>query len=279
MDERALVGQNGQAKGMTAMQLVVAPGGVASAGAFFEAGARLLTLLDEVADAPLDWQVAELRTGSAVAVVSAPLADRVVGDVAFRMTASALRAVATGDGGGAAWSPDAVEAARALAEHLQPTGTKVRPSYLRVVDDVRAPVLDEPILGADVIPFDRGLTEELAALRPVIRSMPGAVRGRLLGFNVTRGNRASLRTPGGRVIRATFESGLRERLKDALLHDVELVGTVKQDSDGLVFHIRVTGVEEINVTGTRWIDLLGADPDFTGGAGASEYLRRTRGEA
>jgi hypothetical protein len=264
---------------MTAMQLVVAPGGVAPAAVFFEAGSRLLALLDEVSDEPLDWEVTELRTGSAVAVVSAPQGKRDVGDAAFRVTERALHAVATGEGASAVWSPDAVEAARTLAQRLAPTGVKGRPSYLRVVDDVKTPVLEHPVLSSEVVPFDHTLVGQLEELRPFTRTMPGAVRGRLVGFNVSRGNRATLKPARGRVIHASFDSRLREVLKDALLENVELVGTVKQDADGRVFHIRVTGVDLLTDTGTRWIDLLGADPDFTGGLGATEYLRRTRGEA
>ena len=129
------------------MQLVVAPGGVAPAAAFFDASSQLLALLDEISDEPLDWEVSELRTGSAVAVVSAPEGKGAIGDAAFRVAERALPTVATAEGASAVWSPDAVAAARALAQHLVPTGIEGRPSYLRVVDDVKTPVLEHPHRG------------------------------------------------------------------------------------------------------------------------------------
>ena len=52
--------------------------------------------------------------------------------------------------------------------------------------------------GVDLTPE---LGERLGQLQPFERSMPGAVRGELVGVNVSRGNRASLRLPNKRIVR------------------------------------------------------------------------------
>jgi len=60
------------------------------------------------------------------------------------------------------------------------------------------------------------LGERLADLQPFERRMPGSVRGTLVGLNVSRGNRASLRLPNKRIVRVGFEAGLRGDLKEAM---------------------------------------------------------------
>ena len=93
-------------------------------------------------------------------------------------------------------------------------------------------------------------------LQPFERRMPGSVRGQLVGLNVSRGNRASLRLPNRRIVRVGFETTLRGELKEALYQEVELRGLVK-----------------------RWADLFGIDPEFTGDLSTTEHLEANRGEA
>lgn len=270
---------------MTAMELVLAPGGVASASAFFKAGSDLLYLLDEVSDVPVEWVISGLRVGSAVAYVSAPEDQREVGDDALFEVAVGLSQVRQEGEALPNWTPDAIAAATNLARELRPRDSRQRPSYLRVVRDAERPPEPEGAEHEDVeprwslVPFEASLIQQLDELRPVVRQMPGSVRGRLVGFSVARGNRASIRPQRGRVIRASFDSALREELKAALLQDVELVGTVKQDGQGNVFHVRVSAVETLTPAGVQWADLLGMDPDFTGDLGITEFLDRSRGEA
>jgi len=116
-------------------------------------------------------------------------------------------------------------------------------------------------------------------LQPFEREMPGSVRGTLVGVNVSRGNRASLLLPGRRVLRVSFPTSLREAMRDALLQDVELAGTVRQDGDGRVFKIRTEEVDVLIEPEVRWSDIFGAAPDFTGGMPADEWLKEQRGQA
>lgn len=109
--------------------------------------------------------------------------------------------------------------------------------------------------------------------------MPGAVRGTLVGLNVSRGNRASLRLPNKRIVRVGFETSLRGDLKNALYQQVELRGQVRQDGDGRVFNVRAEEVEVLVRPAMRWTDLFGIDPGFTGDATTEEYLEANRGEA
>ena len=109
--------------------------------------------------------------------------------------------------------------------------------------------------------------------------MPGSVRGALVGLNVSRGNRASLRLPTGQIVRLGFESSLRGDLKEALLQPVEVRGLVRQDGDGRVFHVRAEAVEVLAQPSVRWSDLFGIDPDFTEGMSTEEWLEAQRGQA
>src|SRR3546814_12396308 len=93
--------------------------------------------------------------------------------------------------------------------------------------------------------------------------MPGSVRGVLVGLNVSRGNRASLRLPNNRIVRVGFETSLRGDLKEAMLQPVAIRGLVRQDGDGRVLHIRAADVEVLAQPETRQSALFGLDPDFT----------------
>jgi hypothetical protein len=123
------------------------------------------------------------------------------------------------------------------------------------------------------------LGERLDVLQPLERKMPGSVRGELVGLNVSRGNRASLRLPNKRVVRVGFETGLREALRTALYEQVELRGMVKQDADGRIFHVRAEEVARLVRPEARWADVWGMDPGFTGDLSTDEWLEATRGEA
>lgn len=96
------------------------------------------------------------------------------------------------------------------------------------------------------------LAERLATLQLFERDMPGAVRGTLVGVNVSRGNRASLRLPTRRVVRVTFPFAVREAMRDALLGEVELSGTVCQDGDGRVFKVRAGEVRVLAEPTLGW---------------------------
>ncbi len=230
---------------MEALELTVDEGRPANAGRFFHLGADLLTLLDELTDLPVSWRVEELRTGSAIAVLMPP--EEVPAEAwHLRLVVDSLASVQAG--GPMDWVPP----------------------RLRLVTDHR------PGTAVDLTPQ---LVQGLATLQPFERDMPGSVRGELVGVNVSRGNRASLRLPTKRVVRVSFPSGLRETMRDALLQHVELRGTVRQDGEGRVFKVRADDVEVLVEPEARWADLFGAAPNYTAGVPVDEWLEAHRGEA
>ena len=255
-----------------ALELVVDEGRTANAGRFFHLGADLLTLLDELTDLPVAWRVTNLRAGSALATLAAP-EDSPAEERHLRLVVDSLGAVSIGGALPDEWTPDAVKAARRFVEHGQAGEGEedwVPPRLRLVRDGERAD---------DGVPLTAGLAENLATLQPFERDMPGSVRGTLMGVNVSRGNRASLRLPTKRVVRVGFASGLRDELKDALYRDVELRGLVRQDGEGRVFKIRADEVELIAEPALRWVDLFGLAPDYTGDLSVDEWLETHRGEA
>lgn len=252
---------------MDALELIVDQGRPASAGRFFQMGADLLALLDQLSDVPVVWGVEELRTGSAIARVVPPPTEPEEGRW-LRLAVVSLEGVQAGGGLPDDWSPDAVRYAHRFVEDGLPTEDEedwVPPRLVLVGDNPHRDGIHSIALTAD-------LGGRLADLQPFERLMPGAVRGTLVGLNVSRGNRASLRLPNNRIVRVGFETPLRPDLKDAMFQQVELRGMVRQDGDGRVFHIRAEDVRVQVAPEARWVDLFGLDPGFTGDATTEEYL-------
>ena len=256
---------------MESLELIVDAGRAANAGRFFQLGHDLLALLDELSEVPVAWRLEDLRTGSAVARVAPPPGTD--DGRWLRLVVGSLRAVESGELLPDDWSPDAVKVAHRFVEHGQPADDAEDwvPPRLVLVDDASAP--------GPGVNLSAHLGGRLADLQPFERRMPGSVRGTLVGLNVSRGNRASLRLPNKRIVRVVFETSLRGDLKDALYQHVELRGMVRQDGDGRVFHIRADEVEVLVKPTMTWFDLFGIDPQFTGDATTDEYLEATRGEA
>lgn len=256
---------------MEALELIVDEGRPANAGRFFHLGADLLALLDELSDLPVAWRITDLRTGSALATVAPPDTSQEEGRH-LTLLVTSLSSVQHGGALPDDWTPDAVRAAHRFVEHSLPGADETDwvPPKLRLVRDGEA--------GA-AVELTAGLVERLATLQPFERDMPGSVRGQLVGLNVSRGNRASLRLPNKRVVRVGFPSGLREELKDALYRDVELRGVVRQDGEGRVFKVRTDHIQVLTTPPLRWADLFGIDPDYTEGIPIDEWLEAHRGEA
>lgn len=253
------------------LELIVDEGRPANAGRFFQLGHDLLALLDELSDVPVAWRIEDLRTGSAVARV-APPPD--TGDGRWlRLAVASLSAIEAGERLPEDWSPDAVRVAHRFVEHGQPVDDAEDwvPPRLRLV----GPYIERE----QSVDLTADLGGRLALLQPFERRMPGAVRGTLVGLNVSRGNRASLRLPNKRIVRVGFDTSLRGDLKDALYQQVEVRGMVRQDGDGRVFQVRAEDVKVLVKPPMRWVDLFGIDPGFTGGATTDEYLEANRGEA
>lgn len=254
---------------MDALELIVDEGRPANAGRFFQLGADLLALLDELSDVPVAWRISDLRMGSAVARVTPP-AHATDGRY-LRLVVDSLADVQDGGGLPPEWSPDAIKVAHRFAEHGQPNeddGDWAPPRLVLVGGKHDRDVT----LTAD-------LGDRLAALQPFERRMPGSVRGELVGLNISRGNRASIRLPNKRIVRVGFETALRDQLKEALYKQVEIAGSVRQDGDGQAFHVRAEGVEVLVKPKSRWVDLIGIDPDYLDGASIDEWLEANRGQA
>lgn len=254
-----------------ALELIVDEGRPANAGRFFQLGHDLLALLDELSDIPVAWVVEDLRIGSAVARVAPPHGE--TDGHWLRLAVVSLGAVRGGDGLPDEWTPDAIKVAHRFVEHGQAAddGEGWVPPRLVLVEtggQRKHSVTLAPDLG-----------QRLADLQPFERRMPGAVRGTLVGLNVSRGNRASLRLPNRRIVRVGFETSLRGALKDALYQQVEIRGLARQDADGRVFHVRAESLDTLVAPDVRWTDLFGIDPEFTGDASTEEFLEANRGEA
>lgn len=248
---------------MAELELVLDEGSPALAGHFFRAGSNLLDLLDELSDKPVEWLLTDLRLGSSFARVTAP-PDEPDAVEYLRRAASGLAAVSEGRPLPAKWDPDAVYAARRLAD------VGIGPARLSLVEDDQTP---------QVIDLNAALATRLKDLQPAERTMPGAVRGRVVGVNVARGNRASLKSQSGSVVKVAFADDLRLSLREALYDQVELVGQIRQDSLGHAFHIRADTVRRLTTPNVRWTDLFGIDPNFTGGLSVADYMKSARGEA
>lgn len=266
------MGCSGHDEAVDALELIVDEGRPANAGRFFQLGHDLLALLDELSDVPVAWRITSLRTGSALATV-APPEDHPEEARVLRFAYSSLSTVRAGGGLSDEWSPDAVRVAHRFVEHGQRAEgeTDWVPPRLRLIGGA-----DQPEPSVDLTPE---LSERLNDLQPFERLMPGSVRGELVGVNVSRGNRASLRLPSKRIVRVAFDSALRNELKDAMYRQVELAGLVKQDADGRVFHVRAEEVSVLTKPAIRWSDLFGIDPDYLEGASAEDWLEANRGEA
>lgn len=257
---------------MDALELIVDEAHPANAGRFFQLGIDLLALLDELTDVPVSWRVNDLRIGSAVASVAAP--DSNPNEAHWlRATVDSLAAVSGGSLLPERWTPDTVKVAHQLVGDGQPFADE---------EEWTAPRL---VLVRDGLALDKGvaltpeLGQRLADLKPFERSMPGSARGTLVGLNVSHGNRASLRTAHGHIVRITFASALRIDLKEAMLQQVEITGEVRQDGEGRIFHIRADGVNVLSEPELRWSVLFGIDPNFTGGVPTDGWLETSRGQA
>ena len=240
--------------------LTVDEGRAADAARFFEAGQHLIALLDALSDSPnVEWEVADLRLGSAVDAIEAA-GDQP--DDGRRAAASAVRGLRLVQNGAAVpddWTPEAVSRAQDL---------------VRTVDE-HTKIERE----GNVVWLDGRLKDALAQQTPWHREMYGCVRGKLTGVNVTRGNRASVKPfSGGRVVRIGFPSSIAEQMRDALLHDVQIDGMMRQDADGRVYHVTAETVHVVDGPVPSWRELFGSIPEITNGLSVNEYLEAVRGE-
>ncbi|MBU8764005.1 hypothetical protein KM868_10915 [Micrococcus luteus] len=240
--------------------LTVDEGRTADASRFFAAGQHLIALLDALSESPtVDWDVADLRLGSAVAALQAVGEDAPEGRRAAASAVSGLSLVQSGNPLPSDWSPDAVAHAQDL---------------LKVADERTKLERD-----GNVVWLDARLKEALATQTPWHRKYYGTVRGTLTGVNVTRGNRASVKPfDGGRVVHVGFPNTIVEEMRDALLHEVQVNGLVRQNDAGRVYYVSAEQVALIDQDVPMWGALFGAVPEITDDLSVNEYLEVLRGE-
>ena len=242
------------------IKLTVDDGRVADAGRFFAAGQHLIALLDALSESPsVDWDVAELHIGSAVVAIEASGEAALEGRRAAGSAVRGLRLVQSGAALPEDWTPEAL--GRAL-------------DFVRAVDEHTKLEQD-----GNVVWLDSRVRENLALQTPWQREMYGCVRGELTGVNVTRGNRASVKPfSGGRVVRVGFPSAIAEQMRDALLHEVQIDGLLRQDADGRVFQVSAEAVHIVDEDVPTWEELFGSVPEVTAGLSVNEYLEALRDE-
>ena len=93
--------------GMASLEFEMDRGQPAPASDFFMAGSELVRALDGLADEVVDWTIADLRVGSAVATLDADELHAAVADKAVLELMAGLRALLQGSRS-KAWNPEVV---------------------------------------------------------------------------------------------------------------------------------------------------------------------------
>jgi hypothetical protein len=240
--------------------LTVDDGQPADAARFFAAGTHLLDLLDDLAEtADVDWTVAELRRGSAVAELLAAGDQREAGLAAVQSAVQGLVHIREGKGLPNDWTPNAVAHAKDMVR--------------------RAGERSKLEAQGNVVWLDAHLRTGLDSIAPWVREFYGSVRGYMTGVNVTRGNRASVKPQGGgRVVHVGFPTALAEAMRDGLLEFVEVEGMIRQNEDGRTYYITADTVRVVKAASIGWRDLRGYMPEITDGLPIAEYLEGIRGD-
>ena len=254
---------------MASLELEMDRGQPAPASDFFMAGSELVRALDGLADEVVDWTIADLRMGFAVATLEADELHATVADKAVLELMAGLRALLQGSRS-KAWNPEVVQGMKAFARLVDP-GDAMPRATLTHIQGGRA---------IESLAIDKLLISGLSEWKPVDRLFRGSVIGRIVGVNVARGNRASLRPKTGRVVHVRFTDELANVMKDALYGQVEVFGTLRRDENDDVFHISADGVTVMEgQSALTWDKVFGSDPDFTGGVPVDRYLEESRGKA
>lgn len=240
--------------------LTVDDGQAADAAHFFAAGVHLLQLLDDLAEtASVDWTISGLRVASAVSTLSATGEHREAGAIAAHLAVRGLTRIRDGQEPLAEWTPNAVSHAKDL---VRKAGEHAK--------------LES---GGNVVWLDQYLRANLEGVTPWVREFYGSIRGELTGFNVTRGNRASIKPQdGGRVVHVGFPTSQAEKMRDSLLQFVEVEGMIRQNDQGRSYYITAEDVRVVEEPRLSWRSLRGYMPEITEGLSVGEYLEQVRGE-
>jgi len=124
----------------------------------------------------------------------------------------------------------------------------------------------------------RATAEHLSAATKKRRQSIGSVIGKLDTVSVHHRPTAGLwheRTD--ERIEVTFTKAQTDEVTAALGKRVEVAGLITRTVDDSIVSIRMRSLETLLDTGPRLTDLVGLDPDFTGGMEPPDYLREIRG--
>lgn len=100
----------------------------------------------------------------------------------------------------------------------------------------------------------------------------GSAIGRLESVSTLRAERT------GELVEVVADAGQFARLVAALGRRVEIAGRLTRDADGRAIAVAMRDLEVLPA-GRPLTDLIGLDPDFTGGLTPEEYLEEIRGES
>lgn len=254
---------------VASLEFEIDRGKPAPAADFFMAGTELVRALDGLADEVVNWTLADLRMGSAVATLAADSSHVDVAEQAVLELIGGLQALQRGSRS-KTWNPEVVQGMKAFAKLVDPHDSIPR-ATLTLLQGGRA---------VESLSIDKSIVRSLIEWKPIDRLFRGSVIGRIVGVNVARGNRASLRPKAGRVIHVRFTDELADVMKDALYSQVEVFGTLRRDENDQVFHISADGVSVLGEqSALTWDKVFGSDPNFTGGLPVDVYLEESRGEA
>lgn len=250
-----------------------APGSI-PAKAFLDVVRGNLEVLDQLERAehpdtrPGPWLIADLRTGSALAVLRRADAPDLQ---------TPLRLV------------DGVAALRERDELPPYFSSATVATLVRIGDQSRRPGVSGVTLTLLDSSPERRRSEELSttvlsnarkAMEETERTI-GSVTGLLDVINLRRGTRqiSLYDQDSKRSVRCHFPDGLFETLKESLGHRVRALGTVTRNRGGQILRLDVDAVERLpDVVDVPTVDdLVGIAPWYTGGQSTDEYLRSVRG--
>ena len=242
------------------IRLTVDDGRAANPAHFFTAGMRLLELLDDLSEtATLEWVFTDLKLGSAVSGIAASEQHRHEGAVVTRSAVEGLSRIRSGQSAPSDWNPNAIKTAKNMVREVGEHAKLER--------------------HGSVVYLDQQLSEGLENATPWVREFYGSVRGTLTGFNVTRGNRGSIKPHGGgRVIHVKFPSGLAKKMRDGLLQFVEVEGLIRQNDEGQTYYVSAGDIRVVEEPKLSWAELRGYMPEITGNMSISEHLDAIHGQ-
>ncbi|MEW2384503.1 hypothetical protein AB0873_20765 [Micromonospora sp. NPDC047707] len=240
---------------------------------------RFLTLLGRLEDATLKrpvsrdhttWSFTDVRLGSLVTTLAPNrLASGATSVTIKEIAGTTVMGLATAqhqEGLPPGWT---LQAARAGAELAQLLG-------LLVSDGMILELLENGKPQGPRVMVTRQAAENLAAAVKTRRHSIGSVIGRLDAISLHDRREAGLwheRT--GERIAVTFDPSQMDEIRAALGKRVEIAGRLTRDAEDRPLSVKMRSLEVLQDAPVT--DLIGLDPNLTGGRDPVDYLREIRG--